>query len=255
MLDVSGHTVLPGLIDLHTHLTYTEPGVPQVLAIDPAHQTLRAMERLHVFIGAGITSIRDTGSAGTVPFIVKDWVNQNRLPGPRVFASGSLITGTGGHGAEGYSIHHPALRRDRRGLRDPTSSGTPSASSSRWGADLIKIASHYSREEIAAAVDEAHALGLKVTVDSETFYTGWAVEAGADTIEHPLPRHRRGDPDDGPQRHRRRCPPSSPTTTSSTSGAATTARRPGASNSTARSAGPCCASSRTRESSSGWGPT
>ena len=56
------------------------------------------------------------------------------------------------------------------------------------GADLIKIASHYSREEIAAAVDEAHALGLKVTVDSETFYTGWAVEAGADTIEHPLPR-------------------------------------------------------------------
>jgi imidazolonepropionase-like amidohydrolase len=56
------------------------------------------------------------------------------------------------------------------------------------GADVIKLASHYSREEIAAAVDEAHALGLKVAVDAETFYIQWAVEAGADTIEHPLPR-------------------------------------------------------------------
>lgn len=187
VLDVRGHTLLPGLIDLHTHLTYTEPGVPQALAIDPAHQTLRAMERLHVFIRSGITSIRDTGSAGTVPFIVKEWVNQNRLPGPRVFAAGSLITGTGGHGAEGLSIHHP-LYGGIIEASGPDEWRDAVRQQFKMGADLIKVASHYSREEIAAAVDEAHALGLKVTVDSETFYTGWAVEAGADTIEHPLPR-------------------------------------------------------------------
>jgi len=56
------------------------------------------------------------------------------------------------------------------------------------GADLIKIGSHFSREEVRACVEEAHALGLKVACDAETFYIRWAVEAGVDSIEHPLPR-------------------------------------------------------------------
>ncbi len=56
------------------------------------------------------------------------------------------------------------------------------------GADVIKVGSHFSKEEIAAAVEEAHELGLKVTADAETFYIERAVEAGVDMIEHPLPR-------------------------------------------------------------------
>jgi imidazolonepropionase-like amidohydrolase len=56
------------------------------------------------------------------------------------------------------------------------------------GADFIKLASHFSPEEVRAAVEEAHRLGLRVTVDAETFYIGWAVEAGVDCVEHPLPR-------------------------------------------------------------------
>ena len=56
------------------------------------------------------------------------------------------------------------------------------------GADFIKIGSHFTAEEVAAAADEAHALGLKITADAETFYITRAVEAGVDMIEHPLPR-------------------------------------------------------------------
>lgn len=53
---------------------------------------------------------------------------------------------------------------------------------------MIKFASHYSKAEIATGIDDAHALGLTTTVDAEGFYTQWAVEAGIDTVEHPLPR-------------------------------------------------------------------
>ena len=187
VLDVSGHTVLPGLMDLHTHLTYTELDVPQALTVNPAHAALRGVERLHAFIGSGITSVRDTSSFGTVPFILKEWVRDNRLPGPRVFAAGQLITATGGHSAEGLSIHSGVYgavveASGADGFREAV------REQFKRGADLIKVASHFSREEIAAAVDEAHTLGLRITVDSETVYTEWAVEAGVDAIEHPLPR-------------------------------------------------------------------
>jgi imidazolonepropionase-like amidohydrolase len=56
------------------------------------------------------------------------------------------------------------------------------------GADFIKLASHFSQAEVEAAVDEAHALGMKVTVDAENEYITRAVEAGVDMVEHPLPR-------------------------------------------------------------------
>jgi imidazolonepropionase-like amidohydrolase len=186
VLDVTGKTVMPGLIDLHTHLTYREPPLNDSVEPGDPDQTLRAVERLRVYLENGITSVRDVASDGDITFRLKQWVSQNRLPGPRVFAVGQLITGIGGHGAEGLS---PLVRGGsvvqvtgadawRGAVRDMFNRG----------ADAIKIASHFSRDEVKAAVDEAHALGLKITCDCETFYIQWAVEAGVDMIEHPLPR-------------------------------------------------------------------
>lgn len=187
VIDVEGKTVMPGLIDMHTHLSYTEPDVPSDLASNEADATLRALERLRYFIECGITSIRDVGSLGDVPFRLKEWISRNRIPGPRIFAAGRFITGTGGHGAEGMNPSHP-LYGGTRIASGPDDWKEAVREEFNRGADLIKLGSHYSREEIKAAVEEAHALGLKVAVDAETFYVQWAVDAGADTIEHPLPR-------------------------------------------------------------------
>jgi imidazolonepropionase-like amidohydrolase len=187
VLDVTGMTVLPGLIDMHTHLDYTEPGIPVEQAVNPTHATLRAVERLRFYIESGITSVRDTGSKYDVPFRLKEFVAENRIPGPRIFAAGQLITATGGHGAEGLTPRADLYGAVRE-ASGPDDWREAVRENFKNGADFIKLASHFSEAEVRAAVEEAHALGLRVTVDAETFYIGWAVEAGVDSVEHPLPR-------------------------------------------------------------------
>ena len=186
VVDVSGKTVLPGLIDLHTHLSYFDP--PYSTSEQPSDPdgTLRAVQRLRFFIESGITSVRDVASEGDVTFRLKEWVGRNDIVGPRIFAAGQLITAPGGHGSEGaLEVNSTGSIRTVTGAdqwRDAV------RDMFRRGADVIKIASHFSVDEVKAAVDEAHALGLKVTCDCETFYIERAVDAGVDMIEHPLPR-------------------------------------------------------------------
>jgi len=191
VIDVSGKTVMPGMIDLHVHLTEAEEianaAGQSFTQTDNAERTLLGVERLRYYIESGITSVRDLASHGMVPFRLKEWVRQNRIPGPRVFAAGQFITGTGGHGAEG--VLHPNPDEDMTLTVDGADAWRKAVRQQfNKGADVIKVGSHFSKEEIAAAVEEAHALGLKITADAETFYIQWAVEAGVDMIEHPLPR-------------------------------------------------------------------
>lgn len=185
VIDVAGKTVMPGLIDLHTHLDYTDVGLSSDLANDPADAALRGAERLRYYLESGITSVRDVASHGTVPFRLKEWVAQNRIPGPRVFAAGRLITGLGGHGDAGRGSPLATAVRVADG---PDQWRQAVRENFAEGADVIKIASHFSEAEVRAAVEEAHDLGLKITCDCETMYVHRAVEAGVDMIEHPLPR-------------------------------------------------------------------
>ena len=187
VIDVAGKTVMPGLIDLHTHLTYPDDDTPRPIADSRADAALRGVERLRYYIESGITSVRDVGSEGDVPFRLQAWVKQNRVIGPRVFAAGQLITGKGGHGDDGgaYNSTAEGMVRVASGPDDWREAVREQFAA---GADVIKIASHFAPAEVSAAIAEAHALGLKVTCDCETFYTKWAVEAGIDMIEHPLPR-------------------------------------------------------------------
>ena len=187
VIDVAGKTVMPGLIDLHTHIDYRMPGNSDTRAFNPADGALRGAERLRYYIESGITSLRDTGSDGDTPFILKGWVNEGRLIGPRIFAAGSIVSGKGGHGAEvDLSTDRPlGAMREAAGPDDWREAVREQF---RKGADFIKVTSHFSEAEIKAAVEEAHDLGLKITADAETFYIERAVRAGIDMIEHPLPR-------------------------------------------------------------------
>lgn len=187
--DVSGATVMPGLIDLHTHLTYAErfdADMPRLQA-SGGDAVLRGMWRMGIYLQSGITSVRDVGSNGDAPFLLKKWQAAGRISGPRIFAAGQVITATGGHGAI------LALAGN-----NPMSTVNLPSGPDQWreavrlqfsqGADLVKLASEYSQAEISAAVDEAHAEGLPVTVDAETRYIDMAIKAGVDSIEHVMPR-------------------------------------------------------------------
>jgi len=188
VLDVSGKTVLPGLIDLHTHLTYPLAETDFGVGMNEADAALRGVEKLRYFLESGITSVRDVGSQGDVPFRLKEWVRENRIPGPRVFPAGAFITAEGGHSTENTPDEMIRMMGATRLASGPDEWRQAVREQFHKGADVIKLGSHFSLEEVKAAVAEAHELGLKVTVDAETFYIQRAVEAGADTIEHPLPR-------------------------------------------------------------------
>ena len=188
VVDATGKTILPGLIDLHTHLTYPLTEGDVLHEPSDADATLRAVEKLRYFLESGITSVRDVGSQGDVTFRLKEWVRDNRLAGPRVFPAGQFITGEGGHSTENTPDEWIKWMGATRIANGPDDWRLAVREQFHKGADVIKLGSHFSADEVRAAVQEAHELGLKVTVDSETFYIQRAVEAGADTIEHPLPR-------------------------------------------------------------------
>jgi imidazolonepropionase-like amidohydrolase len=195
--DIAGKTVMPGLIDLHTHLTFVDLDDMSIYTngnTSGAESAMRGLRRMAIHLQAGVTSVRDVASHGDAPFVLKRLQAIGEIQGPRIFTAGQLITQTGGHGAlHAVTASYPEVPNG-----NPNSMVRIASGPDQWreavriqfakGADLIKLASEYTQEEITAAVDEAHSLGLPVTVDSETQYIDMAIKAGVDSIEHPLPR-------------------------------------------------------------------
>lgn len=196
--DIGGKTVMPGLIDLHSHLTFLESAdamnIYSKSNSSGAESALRGLKRMAVYLESGVTSVRDVGSHGDSPFVLKRLQAAGEIQGPRIFAAGQLITGIGGHGdVHAFTPAYPEVPNGNPNAMVRIANGPD-----QWreavriqfqkGADLIKLASEFTQAEIDAAVDEAHSLGLPVTVDAETKYIGMAVKAGVDSVEHPLPR-------------------------------------------------------------------
>lgn len=187
IIDAAGKTVMPGLIDMHTHVTYPDRATPIDEQASEGGGTLRGQRNLRYFLESGFTSVRDLNGVSNAPFLLSEWSAAGMIPAPRVFAAGWIITGTGGHATERpvSPSHGPDYAKEVDG---PDAWRAMVRKAFKEGASVIKIASHFAPDEVRAGIEEAHLLGLKVTCDCETIYTEMAVDAGIDMIEHPLPR-------------------------------------------------------------------
>ena len=196
VVDTSGFYIIPGLIDLHIHFTQQRGMDFSRYRNSDAAAAIRGVLLLGQLADAGITTVRDVGTSNDVALRIKEAVERRMVDGPRVLWSGKLIASRGGHADEITSTATGRPKSLAPSSRVRVASGPwdwrlAVREQIRMHADWIKLTAPYTREEVAAAVDEAHMQGIPLAVDSFGKYTEWASDAGIDTIEHPLAMNER----------------------------------------------------------------
>jgi imidazolonepropionase-like amidohydrolase len=190
-VDASGLFAVPGLIDLHMHFTGQRGEDFGRYRDSETAGAIRATLLAGQFVRAGITAVREAGTGGDVTIRLREAIERGMLDGPRIFWSATRINSRGGHGdeitatASGRPVPLETSPRSRVAT-GPWDWRLAVREQVRMHADWIKLTSPYTREEVAAAIDEAHMHGIPLMVDSFGEFTAWAVEAGIDSIEHPL---------------------------------------------------------------------
>jgi imidazolonepropionase-like amidohydrolase len=182
--DLGDVTVLPGLIDAHTHITYhfDESGHFGLRGDAGPEVTLKyAEQNARDTLNAGFTTIRNLGAGGRVDLMLRDEINRGQVPGPRIIASGEPLTSDDIQDI--YDDPGARLARVREFVRARI----------REGVDVIKIfegvdergQAVFSEGEIRAAVEEAERAGLRVAVHAhEAAAVKAAVRGGCTSIEH-----------------------------------------------------------------------
>ena len=196
VIDLSKYYGLPGLIDVHTHMTqYTDetPGVPMLkqLSNPPAVEVFLARKGALRTLEAGVTTVRDLGSDQYMDIAMRDLISRGEMIGPRMLVCGYGLTVTS-------SPFKPGLNLPAGGVAD----GVPEVlrvvrQQIAAGADVIKMFAStgtdddttgfqtYNYDEIKAAVDTAHQFGKKIAIHSYgPDGARDAVRAGTDSLEH-----------------------------------------------------------------------
>jgi imidazolonepropionase-like amidohydrolase len=198
-LDLTHATCLPGLIDVHTHITSDPVHSGYAgLGVSVPRQAVTGAKNARLTLLAGFTTIRNVGASDFTDVAVRDGINAGDIEGPRMLVSGPPLGITGGHCDDNllpYEYHYKA-----EGVADgPWAARAKVREVIKYGADLIKICAsggvlskgdlpgtpQYSPEEMQAIAEEAHKLGRKVAAHAHgTQSIKDAIRAGIDSIEH-----------------------------------------------------------------------
>jgi imidazolonepropionase-like amidohydrolase len=189
-VDAADCSLLPGFVNLHTHLDFD--GSPDFLTaarlVDEQTSTLLAVDSARRSLDAGVTTVRDLGNKFAVAISVRDAVAKGWVPGPRILAAGKIVCMTGGHGWF-IGIESDGPHEMRKAVRQNL----------KLGADCIKViatggvlspgvevgASQLDEDELSVAVREAHKAGRRVAAHAiANSGIKNALRAGVDTIEH-----------------------------------------------------------------------
>jgi imidazolonepropionase-like amidohydrolase len=197
-IELPDATVLPGLIDAHTHLTMDPKFGFESLGLSIPREALIGAKNARLTLEAGFTTVRNVGAAGYSDVALRDAINAGDVAGPRMLVSGPPLSITGGH------CDNNLLSYEYHATGDGVADGIAAVQHKvreniKYGSDLIKIcatggvlskgddpqASQYSLEEMKAIVADAHRLGRKVAAHAHGAQgILWASEAGVDSIEH-----------------------------------------------------------------------
>jgi imidazolonepropionase-like amidohydrolase len=187
IIDWSRYTVIPGLIDLHTHATYYWDRTPGTRPLGQPRRpagvtTVLAADNLRKTLETGVTTIRDLGASNDIDYAMRDLVNMGRMTGPRM-----LVAGQGLSAGRGGGPPDPNHYRELAEQRVAAGSDWVKVYGSRGSYQSVDTTQTLTFDEMKAAVDAAHAKNHRVAIHSYgASGVKDAVRAGADSIEHGI---------------------------------------------------------------------